>query len=115
MFRYFYEDIFQLSELYSIQACRDYLPLAGPCKDSQYQSLDRRKLKKTKRSLSQPQLSLSQGTLNIEESLGGEDMEIAIKVPPMQSSEIIPLKLFHSTVLGKCLEILKISKIITRS
>ena len=70
-----------------IQACRNYLPLAGARKDSQYQSLDRRKLKKTKRSLSQPQLSsvsLSQSTLNIEESLGGAIMESASEVPPMQ-------------------------------
>ena len=79
------------SELHflSIQACRNYLPLAGTRKDShsQYQSLDRRKLKKTKRSLSQPQLSsvsLSQGTLNIEEAFGGENMESASEVPTMQ-------------------------------
>ena len=35
------------------QACEDYLPLAGSMEDSQMQSLDRRKMRKKKRTLSQ--------------------------------------------------------------
>eukprot|EP00092_Neocalanus_flemingeri_P086013 GFUD01108316.1.p1 GENE.GFUD01108316.1~~GFUD01108316.1.p1 ORF type:complete len:192 (+),score=50.10 GFUD01108316.1:43-576(+) len=74
------------------QACDEYLPLAGKFNDCQIQSLDRRKLKKTKRNRSNQDLSSGHtihGSFSSQESSNGIGIETAREVSKLEMRQML--------------------------